>query len=162
MELDKIILKAELMARHKACRYAYEVTNNIPEGKTQSQTFVLVRESIILGARVMQESIFELYDMKKRLINMLALRAYNNAIVRKKITAGLDHEESVATIKEEFHEFELASETRKSEHIAGMTEAVEELADICIGALTELHKRGVDVHEIILSKMTYNEERKAL
>jgi hypothetical protein len=59
----------------------------------------------------------------------------------------------------EVNEFAEASEDKKSEHLPEYTEAQEELADIIIGCMTELFKRGVDVDKIIDAKIEFNEQR---
>lgn len=48
---------AEEKIRRKAAEHAYQVTNNIEDPKIQRITYTLVKESIILGARMMQEEI---------------------------------------------------------------------------------------------------------
>ena len=59
----------------------------------------------------------------------------------------------------EVNEFAEASEDKKSEHLPEYTEAQEELADIIIGCMTELFKRGIDVDKIIDAKIEINEQR---
>ena len=59
----------------------------------------------------------------------------------------------------EVNELAEASEDKKSEHLPEYTEAQEELADIIIGCMTELFKRGVDVDKIIDAKIEFNEQR---
>ena len=53
--IDTIIAKGEQAVEKKAAQYAYQVTNNIQDPQAQRLTYTLVRESIILGARMMQE-----------------------------------------------------------------------------------------------------------
>lgn len=55
--VDTIIAQGEQAVEKKAAQYAYQVTNNIQDPQTQRLTYTLVRESIILGARMMQEYI---------------------------------------------------------------------------------------------------------
>ena len=55
--IDTIIAQGEQAVEKKAAQYAYQVTNNIQDPQTQRLTYTLVRESIILGARMMQEYI---------------------------------------------------------------------------------------------------------
>lgn len=55
--IDTIIAQGEQAVEKKAAQYAYQVTNNIQDPQTQRLTYTLVRESIILGARMMQEFI---------------------------------------------------------------------------------------------------------
>ena len=52
-----------------------------------------------------------------------------------------------------------ASECKPSEHLPEYAEAVEELADIALVALTELSRRGVNVEKVLLLKSMYNERR---
>lgn len=92
-------------------------------------------------------------------LNKAAGRAYRNALARKKITEGNNHSESVRTLMYEFEEFRTADEKLRSSHLPEQTEAVEELTDILIGALTELYRRGVDVEKVVHEKLKYNENR---
>lgn len=55
--IDTIIAQGEQAVEKKAAQYAYQVTNNIQDPQAQRLTYTLVRESIILGARMMQEYI---------------------------------------------------------------------------------------------------------
>lgn len=55
--IDTIIAQGEQTVEKKAAQYAYQVTNNIQDPQAQRLTYTLVRESIILGARMMQEYI---------------------------------------------------------------------------------------------------------
>lgn len=55
--IDTIIAQGEQAVEKKAAQYAYQVSNNIQDPQTQRLTYTLVRESIILGARMMQEYI---------------------------------------------------------------------------------------------------------
>lgn len=57
IDIDAIITQGEQAVEKKAAQYAYQVTNNIQDPQTQRLTYTLVRESIILGARMMQEYI---------------------------------------------------------------------------------------------------------
>lgn len=92
-------------------------------------------------------------------LNKAARRAYRNAVARKKIGEVMSHEDSVRTLRQEFDEFESASESLPSNHLSEYSEAVEELTDILIGSLTELHRRGVDIEEVVHAKLKYNENR---
>lgn len=92
-------------------------------------------------------------------INHLARRAYTNAIIRGKTTKTPSHLDNFFSIFEELKELKEASERTPSEHLTRYTEAAEELADILIACLTELHSRGVDVQQILIDKITYNESR---
>lgn len=92
-------------------------------------------------------------------LNKRACRAYNNAVLRKKVTLYSSHQEDVDSLMEEMKEFAEASETKDSEHLPLYTEAEEELAGILICCLTELFKRGVNVDNIVDAKMDFNEKR---
>lgn len=93
-------------------------------------------------------------------LNKLAQRCFDNAIRRGKIkTSLIDHQETVETLGEEFMEMVKSKESVWSEHLLDFTETEEELADILIGCLTELHKRNVDIKEIVTKKVEYNENR---
>ena len=69
------------------------------------------------------------------------------------------HGESYVAILRELQEYDLASELTKSEHLPQYTEAEEELADVLIVCLTELHRRGTSVEEIIKAKIEFNKTR---
>lgn len=97
-------------------------------------------------------------------LNKFGKRAYNCALSRGKIHNDLAdihvvHEETVAGIKEEVHEVSVASETLPADHLPQYTEVVEELVDVAISAITELHRRGVNIEEALHAKMKYNESR---
>jgi hypothetical protein len=92
-------------------------------------------------------------------INDLARQAFNNAIIRGKTSKDATHNDSFFDILDELKEFKDASEFQKSEHLPEYTEAQEELTDVLICCLTELHRRGVDVERIIKAKIEYNKER---
>lgn len=91
--------------------------------------------------------------------NNLARRAYGNAILRGKTNKTLSHIDSFFSIFEELKELRNADERCESAHIPGYTEAAEELADILIACLTELHSRGVDIDRIVKDKINFNETR---
>ncbi len=92
-------------------------------------------------------------------INDLARQSYNNAIARGKTGKDLLHDDIFFGIFEELKEFKQASEVKKSEHLPQYTQAQEELADILICCLTELHSRGTDVERIIKEKVEFNKTR---
>lgn len=92
-------------------------------------------------------------------INDLARQSFNNAILRGKIKKELSHIDTFFGIFEEMKEFKEASEVEKSEHLPCYTQAQEELTDILICCLTELHRRGVDVEKIIKDKIEFNKTR---
>lgn len=96
-------------------------------------------------------------------MNNLAIETYQTAIERRKITDTHDsheqHIEAHNSLLEEIKEFSWASEMRESNHLPGYTEAQEELADILITCLTELHRRGTDIEKIVSEKVKYNKTR---
>ena len=92
-------------------------------------------------------------------INNLARQAFNNAIIRGKTSKDLSHDETFFGILEELREFRVASEFGKSKHLPEYTEAQEELTDVLICCLTELHRRGVDVEKILRDKIEFNKTR---
>lgn len=93
-------------------------------------------------------------------LNSLAKDAHKNAVKRGKSTILPNHKRDVMSICEELFEFNNAKENKLSEHLPIYTEAEEELADILIGCMTELQKRGVDIEVLITDKIRYNENRK--
>lgn len=92
-------------------------------------------------------------------INQLARESYNSAIIRGKTTKTPNHEENFFSIFEEFKELKEASEHDHSEHLPRYSEAAEELADIIIACLTELHSRDVDVECLLRDKINFNKTR---
>lgn len=93
------------------------------------------------------------------MINQLAQTAFDTAIIRGKTARGMNHLDTFFSILEESREFREASETEKSEHLPEYTQAQEELTDILIACLTELHRRGVNVERIIKEKIEFNKNR---
>ena len=92
-------------------------------------------------------------------INQLAQTAYETAIIRGKTAKDMNHDDTFFGILSALKEFREASEVEKSEHLPEYTQAQEELTDVLICCLTELHRRGVDVEEIIKAKVEYNKKR---
>lgn len=88
-----------------------------------------------------------------------ASKAFHNALRRGKTSVYNCHQDDAETLMAEMKEFVEASEDEKSEHLPKYTEAQEELADIIIGCMTELFKRGVDIEKIIDAKIAFNEKR---
>ena len=84
-------------------------------------------------------------------LNKFGKRAYNSALKRGKIrenfTVETLHAETIEGLSEEVKEVIEASESETSEHLNGYT------------ALTELHRRGVDIEALLHEKMKYNEQR---
>ena len=83
----------------------------------------------------------------------------DTAIIRGKTARDMNHLDTFFGILSELKEFREASEIEKSEHLPEYTQAQEELTDVLICCLTELHRRGVDVEEIIKAKIEFNKTR---
>lgn len=97
-------------------------------------------------------------------LDKFAKRCYVCACKRGKVDCTIDsraemHEESIRSLGSEFEEFSRASESERSDHLSGYTEAEEELADLVIGGLTELYRRNVKVETILHQKASFNENR---
>lgn len=92
-------------------------------------------------------------------INDLARQAFNNAIIRGKTAKDMNHLDTFFGIFSELKEFREASEVDPSEHLPEYTQAQEELTDVLICCLTELHRRGVDVEKILRDKIEFNKTR---
>ena len=92
-------------------------------------------------------------------INSIASFCHREAKRRNKIEDKIQHWQTAGSISEEVMEFIKADETTASEHIPEYTEAQEELADILITCLTELHRRNVDIEAIITKKLEFNQNR---
>lgn len=93
------------------------------------------------------------------MINELAKMAFNTAIIRGKTAKDMNHLDTFFSIFSELKEFREASEIDRSEHLPEYTQAQEELTDVLICCLTELHRRGVDVEKIIKDKVEFNKTR---
>lgn len=61
--IDCILAMCEKAVKTKAAEYAYQLTNNIEEPENQRLTYTLIKESIILGARMAQEYITNNKDL---------------------------------------------------------------------------------------------------
>lgn len=92
-------------------------------------------------------------------INDLAKQAHETAVKRGKTSEDASHLDTFFGILSELKEFREASEIEPSEHLPEYTEAQEELTDVLICCLTELHRRGVDVERIIKEKIEFNKTR---
>ena len=96
-------------------------------------------------------------------INEIAEHAYKRALERGKITevsAPMKrYAECTNSLKDEFYELLKANEDVSSEHISEYSEVQEELVDILIVCLTELHRRNDNVERIIMRKLDYNDKR---
>lgn len=94
------------------------------------------------------------------MMNELALITYHSALERKKISDTRDysqmHDEAHRSLLDEVKEFSWAGEVAVSNHLPGYTEAQEELADILIVCLIELHRRGTDIDKLIERKIKFN------
>lgn len=93
------------------------------------------------------------------MINQLAQTAFNTAIIRGKTAKDAGHLDAFFDIFSELKEFREASEIDKSEHLPEYSQAQEELTDVLICCLTELHRRGVDVERIVKEKIEFNKTR---
>lgn len=92
-------------------------------------------------------------------INQLAQTAFDTAIIRGKTEKDAGHLDTFFGILSELKEFREASEVDPSEHLPEYTQAQEELTDVLICCLTELHRRGVDVEKIVTDKIEFNKTR---
>lgn len=92
-------------------------------------------------------------------INDLAKQAHETAVKRGKTSEDTSHLDTFFGILSELKEFREASEIDPSEHLPEYTQAQEELTDVLICCLTELHRRGVDVERIIKEKIEFNKTR---
>lgn len=96
-------------------------------------------------------------------IDAIANRSLSVALKRGKISPYTDdkslHLESLRGLCEELAEFSAASETTRSKHLPAFSEAEEELADIALVALTELSRRSISVEQLLLTKISFNENR---
>lgn len=92
-------------------------------------------------------------------LTTLGARSYAGAVKRGKTSSVCTHYDTFWGIFEELKEFRESFEGTPSEHLPDYSQAQEELADILICCLTELHRRGVDIDKLILDKIQYNETR---
>lgn len=92
-------------------------------------------------------------------INELAKQAHETVVKRGKTSEDTSHLDTFFSILSELKEFREAGETKKSEHLPEYTETQEELTNVLICCLTELHRRGVDVERIIKEKIEFNKTR---
>ena len=93
-------------------------------------------------------------------LNNIAALCAENAKKRGKVKHHVLHFLTWCDIFDELDEFDKASEKLHSDHLPEYTEAQEELADILITCLTELHRRNVDIEAIITKKLEFNQNRK--
>lgn len=92
-------------------------------------------------------------------LNNIAALCAENAKKRGKVGNKVLHGITWCSLDDELEEFYKASESKPSYHLPEYTEAQEELADILITCLTELHRRNVDVEAIITKKLEFNQNR---
>lgn len=62
---DEAIIAAEQAVEKAASKHAYQITDHIKDPAVQAKTYTLVRESIIIGARLMQEELMKLTGKEK-------------------------------------------------------------------------------------------------
>ena len=58
--MDKILDEAEKRVERMASEYAYRQTEGISEKNVQSVTFLLIKDNIVRGSRMMREAINDL------------------------------------------------------------------------------------------------------
>lgn len=159
------IAKAEQAVENAASQQAYLATESITHPVIQRQTYILMREAIIIGARLMQEKLMEITDKESSSnddVNVLASFSYDLAIKRGKTGLNLSIDDICNGIGEELEELRNATEN-PSEHIPDYTEQQEELADVILAGLTELRKICEGkclVSDVLSAKIEYNRNRK--
>lgn len=149
-----------------AYRYATERMKNLRVGDVQIALSTAYKNGAIsafatgyrCGYAAVEPEYKDTINFYKRRLNTLAQEAYKNALKRGKINPEDDHETRWSGIWQELDEFHHATDN-PSEHLPQYTERQEELADVLICCLTELHHEGVDVQKIIEEKITYNNKR---
>lgn len=159
------IAKAEQAVEKEASQQAYLATESITHPVIQRQTYILMREAIITGARLMQEKLMEITDKESSSnndVNVFASFSYDLAIKRGKTSLNLSIDDICNGIGEELEELRNATEN-PSEHIPDYTEQQEELADVILAGLTELRKICEGkclVSDVLSAKIEYNKNRK--
>lgn len=58
--MEKILDEAEKRVERMASEYAYRQTENISDKSVQSVTFLMIRDNILRGSRMMREAINDL------------------------------------------------------------------------------------------------------
>lgn len=166
--IKQAISIAEKEVEKSASKRAYMVTENISNPAIQRQTYTLMREAFILGARFMQEELLKITDRESLSsnnyddVNVLASLSYNLAIKRGKTGLNLSIDDICNGIGEELEELRNATE-KQSKHIPDYTEQQEELADVILAGLTELRKiceGKCFVSDVLSAKIEYNRNRK--
>lgn len=94
----------------------------------------------------------------KKLLDTMGEEAYSCALRRGKITPADTHEDIVAGITVEIREFQEATDA-PSEHLPHYSQRQEELADILICCLTELHRTKVGITSLLKAKIEFNKTR---
>lgn len=156
---------AEKEVEKSASKQAYLATESITHPVIQRQTYILMREAIITGARLMQEKLMEITDKESSSnddVNVLASFSYDLAIKRGKTGLNLSIDDICNGIGEELEELRNATE-KQSKHIPDYTEQQEELADVILAGLTELRKiceGKCFVSDVLSAKIEYNRNRK--
>lgn len=92
-------------------------------------------------------------------LSEMARRSYLCALRRGKTRRNNTHEALCRGIQEEMDELHKADRYNESEHLKGISEEVEELADVILCCMTELYGRGLDVEIVIKRKLLFNEKR---
>ena len=62
--MDKILDEAEKRVERMASEYAYRQTENITDKNIQSITFLMIKDNIVRGSRMMREAINDLNSKK--------------------------------------------------------------------------------------------------
>ena len=141
--IKQAISIAEKEVEKSASQQAYLATESITHPVIQRQSYILVRESIIIGARLMQEKLMKITDKESSSnddVNVLASFSYDLAIKRGKTGLNLSLKDICNGIGEELEELRNATE-KQSKHIPpDYTEQQEELADVILAALTAAKK----------------------
>lgn len=63
--MDKILDESEKRVERMASEYAYRQTENISDKNVQSVTFLMIRDNILRGSRMMREAINDLNNKEK-------------------------------------------------------------------------------------------------
>lgn len=62
--MDKILDEAEKLVERMASEYAYRQTEGISDKNVQSVTFLMIKDNIVRGSRMMREAINDLNSKK--------------------------------------------------------------------------------------------------
>lgn len=96
-------------------------------------------------------------------LNNIAKRTYLSALDRGKISMVTDEDaldkETIRSLLEETTEV-ITADNGASPHIPQYSHREEELADVIIVCCTELYRRGVNIEDLLLKKVSFNEHRK--